>query len=100
MSAIIAQLSFILSGEKADSINSMNPNAGYITYKDALKPSFNGSMPINNINMPVSTMILLLISTFPHSYALSIIPNKRFANRSTKQLKMKQLKMIILFISV
>lgn len=39
MSAIIAQLSFILSGEKADSINSMNPNAGYITYKDALKPS-------------------------------------------------------------
>ena len=62
MSAIIAQLSFILSGEKADSINSMNPNAGYITYKDALKPSFNGSMPINNINMPVSTMTLLLIS--------------------------------------
>ena len=95
MSAIIAQLSFILSGEKADNINSMNPNAGYITYKDALKPSFNGSMPINNINMPVSTMTLLLISTFTHSYALSTIPNKRFANRSTKQLKM-----IILFISV
>ena len=95
MSTIIAQLSFILSGENADNKNSMNPNTGYITYKDALKPSFNGSMPINNINMPVSTMTPLLISTLTHWYALSTNPNKRFANRSTKQLKI-----IIRFISV
>lgn len=26
-----------------DNINSMNPNTEYITYKDVLKPSFNGS---------------------------------------------------------
>lgn len=67
MSAIIAQLSFILSGEKADSINSMNPNAGYITYKDALKPSFNGNIPISNIKVLDNMMIPLLRSTLSHS---------------------------------
>lgn len=60
---MIAQLSIILLGENCDTTISMNPNIGYTTYKDDLKPSFKGKAVITIAKIPEIIMIPLLRST-------------------------------------